>query len=377
MDASNIIFDAKTNANRQNSVGVMTMAGKGPQILSNLTDDIGKILKALHITQVAGTSNLTTGINIAQLALKHRQDKTQSQRIVAFVASPIEASEEELVALGKKLKKNNVAVDLVNFGEEQINTTKLEKLIETVDSGGNSNLVTLEAGSRLLSDVILSSPILMEGGAGGGGEGGSGGQGGGDFEFGVDPSMDPELAMALRMSLEEEQARVRAAEGTSGSSQTLPPVAEGSEPSTTTAPPPPVAAAPSSSTAAAGASSSGSAAATSGPTAPQTGMPSGGSLINPTADAVAGHGSASEDQSEEELLRQAMAMSRGEGGGADEDVEMSSSGAAPTTRTTRTGGGQATVAGANGEDEEMTEEEAIARAIEMSMQGEDEQQNKQ
>jgi len=30
----------------------------------------------------------------------------------------------------------------------------------------------------------------------------------GGFEFGVDPSMDPELAMALRMSFEEEQNRL-------------------------------------------------------------------------------------------------------------------------------------------------------------------------
>ena len=28
-----------------------------------------------------------------------------------------------------------------------------------------------------------------------------------DFEFGVDPSLDPELALALRMSLQEEKAR--------------------------------------------------------------------------------------------------------------------------------------------------------------------------
>ena len=28
------------------------------------------------------------------------------------------------------------------------------------------------------------------------------------FEFGVDPSLDPELALALRISMEEEQARM-------------------------------------------------------------------------------------------------------------------------------------------------------------------------
>ena len=53
----------------------------------------------------------------------------------------------------------------------------------------------------------------MQGDAGGGygggqtGEGGSGGGQTGAYEFGVDPNLDPELAMALRVSLEEERAR--------------------------------------------------------------------------------------------------------------------------------------------------------------------------
>lgn len=32
-----------------------------------------------------------------------------------------------------------------------------------------------------------------------------------DFEFGVDPNIDPELALALRVSMEEERARQEAA----------------------------------------------------------------------------------------------------------------------------------------------------------------------
>lgn len=48
----------------------------------------------------------------------------------------------------------------------------------------------------LLSDAILSSPILAgdEGVPPGGMPGGDAG-GSGQFEFGVDPSLDPELAM--------------------------------------------------------------------------------------------------------------------------------------------------------------------------------------
>lgn len=34
---------------------------------------------------------------------------------------------------------------------------------------------------------------------------------GGDFDFGVDPNIDPELALALRVSMEEERARQEAA----------------------------------------------------------------------------------------------------------------------------------------------------------------------
>ncbi|KAI7673577.1 hypothetical protein KC319_g5003, partial [Hortaea werneckii] len=35
----------------------------------------------------------------------------------------------------------------------------------------------------------------------------AGGAGGENFEFGVDPNMDPELALVLRMSMEEERER--------------------------------------------------------------------------------------------------------------------------------------------------------------------------
>ncbi|CAD6901735.1 unnamed protein product [Tilletia controversa] len=234
-DAVNMLFDAKTNSNPENVVGLMTMAGKSPEVLVTLTQDVGKILTALHSSKIAGTSNLGTGINIAQLALKHRQNKNQRQRIIAFVGSPLEnESDSDLIKLGKKLKKNNVAVDIINFGEDETNEDKLAKFVEAVNSGDNSHLLNIPAGSQLLSDIILSSSLLYEEGEGGGGAGPSARSGGGEgnFEFGVDPSMDPELAMALRMSLEEEQARQRATEsgGAGAASSSLATVPEGTNP---------------------------------------------------------------------------------------------------------------------------------------------------
>lgn len=56
--------------------------------------------------------------------------------MVAFVGSPIENDQESLVRLGKKLRKNNVLIDIVTFGEEGMgNDEKLEALIEAAGGG--------------------------------------------------------------------------------------------------------------------------------------------------------------------------------------------------------------------------------------------------
>ncbi|KAI9885524.1 MAG: hypothetical protein M1823_002663 [Watsoniomyces obsoletus] len=212
-DAMSLLFSAKTQANPESSVGLMSMGGKGPEVLVTLTTDFGKILEGLHRTKIRGGTHLATGIQIAGLALKHRQNKAQRQRIIVFCCSPIEEDEKTLVRLAKKMKKNNVSIDFIAFGElEGENTKKLEAFNENVKGGEGSHLAIIPPGPHLLSDVLLTTPILGgDGGASGAGAAGAGADGaeagGSGFEFGVDPSMEPELALALRMSFEEEQAR--------------------------------------------------------------------------------------------------------------------------------------------------------------------------
>lgn len=114
--------------------------------------------------------------------------------------------------LAKKMKKNNVSIDFIAFGDlESENTKKLEAFNENIKGGDGSHLEIIHPGPSLLSDHLLSTPILAGEGMGprGGDDGpGAGAEsGGGGFEFGVDPSTDPELALALRMSMEEEKAR--------------------------------------------------------------------------------------------------------------------------------------------------------------------------
>ncbi|KAM4567381.1 26S proteasome non-ATPase regulatory subunit 4-like [Fundulus diaphanus] len=227
-DAVNIVCHSKTRSNPENNVGLITMANNC-EVLTTLTPDTGRILSKLHAVQPRGNISFCTGIRVAHLALKHRQGKNHKMRIIAFVGSPVEDNEKDLVKMAKRLKKEKVNVDIINFGEEEMNTEKLTAFINTLNGkeGAGSHLVTVPPGPSL-ADALLSSPILA-------GEGGAVlGLGASDFEFGVDPSADPELALALRVSMEEQRQRQedearRAAVASAAEANISSPVADESE----------------------------------------------------------------------------------------------------------------------------------------------------
>nr|GMC67732.1 26S proteasome non-ATPase regulatory subunit 4 homolog [Ipomoea batatas] len=215
-DAVNLICGAKTQSNPENTVGVLTMAGKGVRVLVTPTSDLGKILACTHGLEIGGEMNLAAGIQVAQLALKHRQNKNQQQRIIVFAGSPVNYDKKVLEMIGRKLKKNSVSLDVVNFGEDdEGKAEKLEALVAAVNNNNSSHIVHVPPGPNALSDVLISTPIFTgdeEGGSGFAAAAAAASAGGlSGFEFGVDPNLDPELALALRVSMEEERARQEAA----------------------------------------------------------------------------------------------------------------------------------------------------------------------
>ncbi|KAI5119623.1 hypothetical protein M0805_007887 [Coniferiporia weirii] len=330
VDALNVVFQTKTDSNPENSVGLMTLAGRGPEVLVTHTRELGQIIQGAHVarTKIGGAVDLPTAVNVAQLALKHRQNKNLRQRIVLFLGSPPDgpsADEKNLIRLAKKLKKNNIAIDIVAFGDgiEEGETSLLRTFVDNVNSADNSHYVAAPPDPRrLLSDMVISSTVLSSD------RGdrdqtmaditntvGPSGDGGFDDYGGIDPSLDPELAMVMRMSMEEERARQRALEQASGG---------GAVPSVPT------------------------------PDEPSTSAPSAPSPAQPPAAAIPSTVATDEVDDEEAALREALRLSQ------EEDVEMddSADAAAPGAST--------------GAEEDMDEDEeaAIARAIEMSMQPE-------
>jgi len=122
-----------------------------------------------------------------------------------FIGSPIKHSEDELVAIGKKLKKNNIAVNIISYGNCDINDDKLDKFINAANNNNNSSKVSVFPGANIL-DVLITSSIIgadmddMMGNMGGG-EGQQGGNVMPQSQFDID------MQKAYELSNEEEKKR--------------------------------------------------------------------------------------------------------------------------------------------------------------------------
>ncbi|EUB56439.1 26S proteasome non-ATPase regulatory subunit 4 [Echinococcus granulosus] len=200
-DAVNLLCQVKRQANPENTVGLISLANT--EVLCTLTSDMSKIYNRLHLIQPKGGISFCTSMRIAHLALRHRQLRHQKMRIVCFIGSPIKDDEAEMVKLAKRLKKEKVNVDIVNFGEDEVNQKKLLEFVETINGkdGTGSHLVTVPPGT-VLHESLASSPIIA-------GEDGSGALPGSGIglEFGLDAVDDPDLIYALRVSMEDQRMR--------------------------------------------------------------------------------------------------------------------------------------------------------------------------
>lgn len=126
-------------------------------------------------------------------------------------------NEADFEELGVRMKRNNVAIDVINFAHPE-NVPKLQAMVNAANSNGNSHFLDVPIGVAQITDILIASPIINEGM--------DAGMAGADVAMnapaggvpanpvsqfaeygGIDPSLDPELAMALRISLEEERAR--------------------------------------------------------------------------------------------------------------------------------------------------------------------------
>uniref|UniRef100_A0A8C0S293 VWFA domain-containing protein n=1 Tax=Canis lupus familiaris TaxID=9615 RepID=A0A8C0S293_CANLF len=138
----------KTRSNRENNVGLITLANDC-EMLTTLTPDTGHTLSKLHTVQPKGKITFCTGI----------PGKNHKMRIFALVGSPVEDNEKDLVKLAKRFKKEKVYVDIISLGKEEVNTEKLTAFVNTLkgNDGTGSPLVAVPPGPiyGLCKNVLL------------------------------------------------------------------------------------------------------------------------------------------------------------------------------------------------------------------------------
>lgn len=232
--AANLLLNSKVSTNPENHVGFLTMGGTSCTMMETLTGDADRVMGTMTKLPIGGRLHLANALQIATLALSYRANPRAEKRIIAFVGSPILDDPKALDKIAKKLRKDDVAVDVIALGCEA-NEPILRAFIDAVNKQDNSRLLVVPKGSNV-EDAVLSSAINLgneaaEQAAANGGAAGMGMGGGmGGFEYGVDPNLDPELAMVLRMSAEEERQRVAALAAAAGGAAPSAPAAGPSAP---------------------------------------------------------------------------------------------------------------------------------------------------
>ena len=122
-------------------------------LITSPTDDQQKLLASLAKVKIIGKADFSSAVQIAQIALKYRKNLTTGTRIIVFVGSPVTETPEELEAVAIKLKRNNIALDVISIGELEHNQEKLIAFVNSVNKEDNRYL----AFFTLLNTRFLNS----------------------------------------------------------------------------------------------------------------------------------------------------------------------------------------------------------------------------
>lgn len=161
------LIRAKTSSHPENTVGLISLAGGltvGAQLLCSPTKERFRVGKAAQTAKLGGKADIITGLKVAQLAFKFRPQRSVQARIILFVGSPVNDIDiTKLTKLGKQLRKNNIAVDVIAVGEHDINLEILRGFVKGVEKrdGVKSSLVDVPQG-EYIEDSIKRSDITAD-----------------------------------------------------------------------------------------------------------------------------------------------------------------------------------------------------------------------
>lgn len=74
----------------------------------------------------------------------------------------MKGDDAEYEELGSRMRRNNVAIDVINFAHPE-NVPKLQSLVNAANNSGNSHFLDVPLGVAMITDILIASPIINEG----------------------------------------------------------------------------------------------------------------------------------------------------------------------------------------------------------------------
>ena len=155
MAAERIIADMHRN-NQNSQVSIGSLAREGLGVIASPTKDRRKLSTALQRIKPGGPIQLFQGIKCAFLALHHRNiEEIKQQRVIVFVGSKYTLSQQQVANLANAANTENVAVDIIVFGNDVENTDVLEDFVSRIMRPSNLFFIGSGKGISLSNEVIL------------------------------------------------------------------------------------------------------------------------------------------------------------------------------------------------------------------------------
>ena len=209
-DAIRRLITNKLNVNPENMCGLLAMNDSCETLCSPTRDNdlLNKSLGNVNKRSNFGTISLAKALRTCALCLVHRLYKHSKGRIIVFVCSPLNASKKNvryLYETAALLRKINMSVDLINIGIENQKNDNLAILTKFNEICNNEeypshlvNIKPVQMHDDLISDQVLKSAICTWN---------SSSTVTSTTSSNINESMDDQLALALRMSIEEQKQR--------------------------------------------------------------------------------------------------------------------------------------------------------------------------
>lgn len=145
----------KNSAKNQFAVATIGSGNFGIQL--SLCKDMIKVSHALDAITIGGEIRFENAIRCGFLALRHRDQEVSIKRIVIFVGSHHDFTQERIEALVRDTNKEAVGVDIIAFGDDVNSPEILESYIKQLTQP--SHFIRLQVSKTILSDLVLLSPI--------------------------------------------------------------------------------------------------------------------------------------------------------------------------------------------------------------------------